>query len=152
MAIFGLIIVGFSIYIPLQRLEEFGRSGMRVDVAYQPIIEKLILVDDAARVELACAISQAEKREGTKVTTPTACDNVSSKKAVATEASEELVTLRSKATDLELERNFFFQQYRRYFLIGIFSGLLGICLCIGGFWLWYVRLQRYLDAAARKDA
>jgi len=152
LAIFGLVMIGFSIYVPLQRLEAFSRGSMYVEVAYEPIIDKLVLIDDAARADLECAISAAKKREKGQVTKPDPCEKAPTARAAATVASAELVTLRAKAAKLELERNFLFQQYRQYFVMGIVVGCLGLCLCIAGFWLWYVRLQRFLDAAVKSGA
>ena len=46
---------------------------------------------------------------------------------------------------LHLERQFWI-----YGAIGIVTSLLGLSMCVGGFWLWYVRVQKLLDAANSK--
>lgn len=149
LAISGLIVFGFSIYIPFQRFEEFERSSVQLDIVYEPIIDKLMVVDDAALIQLNCSIS---KRGGGKPKSSDPCKRVKEAKAVAAAATRELVALQAKVTNVKHERNLLFEQYRRSFVAGIFLGVLGLALCIAGFWLWYVRLQRYLDAVVRDDA
>lgn len=152
LAIFGLVVVGFSIYIPLQRLEAYGRSSVQLEAAYEPFIERLKVVDDASRTELECAISEAKKREGAEADNSSACDQVIETRAAADRARAELVALQTKIKDLQYDRNFLYGQYRLYFYMGLVAGCLGLGLCVAGFWLWYVRLQKFLDAVARRDA
>jgi len=151
LAIFGLIVVGFSFYIPLQRLEAFSRSTVLLDVAYEPMIDRLFVVGDFAEAQLHCAIRDAMRKEG-QLTKPGSCDKLASTKAAADVANADLVTLRGKVKALELERNFLYQQYVVYSVVGAVLGCIGLVLCVVGFWLWYVRLQRFLDAAVRSEA
>lgn len=152
LAIFGLVIFGFSIYVPLQRLEAYGRSSVQLAAAYESFIERLKITDDAARAELECAINQSKKNEGTKVDNFSACDQVIEARATATRVRAEFEALQTQIKSLEYDRNFLYKQYRLYLHMGFVAGSIGFGLCIVGFWLWYVRLQKFLDAAARRDA
>lgn len=150
LAIFGLVVIGFSIYVPLQRLEAYGRSSAQVEAAYEPIIERLKLIDDASRTELECAIDEARKKDGTGVDGSSACDQVIGARAVAERVRTELAALQAKIKNLQYDRNFLYGQYRLYAYMSLVAGCLGLGLCVAGFWLWYVRLQKFLDAAARR--
>lgn len=152
LAIFGLVVVGFSIYVPLQRLEVYGRSSVQLEAAYEPIIERLKVVGDASRTELECAINETKKRDGAGVDSSSACDQVIEARSVAERVRAELVALQTKIKSLQYDRNFLYGQYRLYLYMGLVAGCLGLVLCVAGFWLWYVRVQRFLDAAARRDA
>ena len=147
LAIFGLILVGFSAYIPLHALEAYSRSGLLVDLAYGPIIDRLRTVDDYSRAKLECAISGRNQ-----VSKASPCDKLPKIKAATDLANTELVLLRAKVEMLEVERNFLSRQYILYFIIGVVLGSIGFLLCVTGFWLWYVRLQRFLDAAVHSEA
>ncbi|MEO8009445.1 MAG: hypothetical protein ABI728_13135, partial [Betaproteobacteria bacterium] len=52
LAIFGLIVVGFCVYMPLQRLEAFARNSVLLSAAYQPMFDPLRVVDDYAFARL----------------------------------------------------------------------------------------------------
>jgi hypothetical protein len=150
LAIFGLIVVGFSIYIPLQRLEAFSRSNVLIDSALWPMFDRQDVLMDYVNARHDCLIEK-EKNNG-QATKPGACKELLRKKAAADAATADLVNLRRQLEPLEMERNFLYQQYVMYSRIGIVLGCIGAILCVVGFWLWYVRLQKFLDEAMRREA
>lgn len=152
LAIFGLIMFGFSIYVPLQRLEAYGISNTNLETAYEPLFEKLSIIDDASRTKLQCAINQTERGTTNKANSHGACIELMNAMEKSEKAREDLISLRSKINQLEHERSFFYKQYYFYLCLGVVAGCIGLILCVAGFWLWYIRLQRFLDAAAQKEA
>ena len=113
LAIFGLIVVGFSIYIPLQRLEAFSRSNVLIDSALGPMFDRLDALDDYETARHDCFMNEKEKKNG-QATKPGPCAEMLRKKAAADVAKADLVNLRGQLKPLEIERNFLYQQYVVY--------------------------------------
>ncbi len=151
LAIFGLIVMALSLYTPLQRLETLERNNMQRSIMYKPIIEKAKALDGIARTELECAIHEAGEDIGNdNASVDNPCVRAERAKIGAITAKKDLEVSVEKVTSLEAEHAFLLSQYQLYRTLGVVAGLTGAVLCIAGFWLWYIRLQRYLDIAARE--
>jgi hypothetical protein len=152
LAIFGLLVAAFSIYVPLLRYMEFNRLQLRADAIYGPMLDPLRVISDESMAELECSIYQAHLREKTKPPTPDPCPKVAQAKATAVPARAEVARLRLQLAPLEVERSSVWQEYVLFLYVGVFGLALGIAMCVSGFWLWYVRLQRHLDASVKAQA
>ena len=152
LAIFGLLVGAFSVYVPLLRYVEFNRLSHRTNAIYGPMIEPLKILDDEARAELECAIYQAYIRDKQQPPKLDPCPMVSAAKAKSAPARAELERLRAQVAPLEVERSSLWQEYILFLYVGIAGFIAGVAMCIAGFWLWYIRLQRYLDAAVKLEA
>ena len=152
LAIFGLLVAAFSVYVPLLRYVEFIRVSHRVDAIYGPMIESLRAIDDEARARLECAIYKAYLLEKKQPPTPDPCSDVVVVKDKTASARTELERQKAQVAPLEVERNSLWQEYVLFLYVGIGGLLTGVAMCIAGFGLWYVRLQKYLDAAVRAEA
>ncbi len=152
LAIFGLLVAGFSIYIPLQRYVEFNRLSNRASAVYGDMLGQIIALDDEAKAHAECTVIEAQKREAGKPYKFDSCDPTGAPKAKANLARNEVRRLKAKAQPLDTERTSTWQEYVPFLYLGIIGGTLGIAMCIGGFYLWYIRLQKHLDAAVRAEA
>lgn len=152
LAIFGLLILGFSIYSPMRFLNEISQGNLRVDLAYQPMFEILDETFDADHAAFECWIKQEVLREKSEIIKPHECDHYFQTKENVASVDAKLKVLQAAKEKATLERNFLIQQYRQFIHLYIALGLFGFSLCAAGFWLWYVRLQRHLDAQVRRDA
>ena len=150
-AIFGLVVGAFSVYVPLLRYVEFNRLSQKTSALYRPMVQHLIAIDDMAAAELECAIFQraADKQKTPK---PDRCINVDELKAKGGAARAELERLKTQVAPMEVERDSQWQEYVLFLYVGILGLVVGIAMCLGGFWLWYTRLQCYLDASVKLDA
>jgi hypothetical protein len=152
LAIFGLVVIMFSIYVPLLRYMEFSRLSHKADAIYAPMIEPLTALDDEARAELECTIHQAYLRDKQQPPKPDPCPAVSAAKSKGSLARAQLEKLQAQLTPIEVDRNSIWQEYMLLLYAGSLGLLVGIVMCISGFWLWYTRLQKYLDASVRQQA
>jgi hypothetical protein len=152
LAIFGLLVSAFSVYVPLLRYVEFNRLSHRADAIYGPMIEPAKILAEESHVELECAIYQAYLREKKQPSTPDPCPKVAAAKARSVPARAEVERLKMQVSPLEVERNSLWQEYVLFLYIGIGGFCAGVAMCIAGFWLWYIRLQQYLDAAVKAEA
>jgi hypothetical protein len=59
LAIFGLVLFGFSCYVPLQRLDEHAREVAKWNAAWGPILVRAQETSEVSRAELECAIEEA---------------------------------------------------------------------------------------------
>jgi hypothetical protein len=153
MAIFGLIVIVLSIYIPLQKLEPLEKNAIQLSTMYGPLLEVAKEADRDASRELDCAIYEASNEKTPEIASyKKSCELVYRTKQEAAATRKTFTEVLEKTKALEIEQAFLSGQYRLYRNLGIFTGLIGILLCVLGFWLWYVRLQRYLDISAQKNA
>ena len=151
-AIFGLVISAFSVYVPQLRYMEFNRLSQKVDAIYRPMLEPLMALDDEARIELSCAIHQAYVRDKQQPPKSDRCPMVAEIKAKAALAKVEVERLRAQAIPIEVDRRSLWQEYVLFLYVGVGGLFVGIAMGIGGFWLWYIRLQKYLDATLKNQA
>lgn len=151
LAIFGLLVLGFSVYVPLEKYVELGREVAKWSAAWKPFSVRARLGSDDAREQLRCAIEIRDgkaKRERLKY-----CRELEANAAHFEKESRarqvELAEL--EAAKIVLER--LAEQYMLYRNIGIALGVTGLLMSSGGFWLWYRRVQKQLDrvAAGRHD-
>jgi len=120
---------------------------------YKPILEKAKVLSEFALTELNCVIHKASKNianDNPSVENP--CVRAEREKDRAITAKKDFEAIKEKNTSLEAEHAFLLSQYLFYRALGLVAGLIGLVLCVAGFWLWYVRLQRYLDIASRENA
>lgn len=76
MAIFGLVLAGFSIYIPLQRLEAYDRSNLERGQVAEAVLDRLVFLDGDARKGLKCAITRTQEGEGNSLGNSDVCPKV----------------------------------------------------------------------------
>ena len=67
LAIFGLVLFGFSIYVPLQRLEEHSREVAKWNAQWGPMTERAFELEDAAIADLECVIEKNRGSSGSRV-------------------------------------------------------------------------------------
>lgn len=152
LAIFGLLVTTFSIYVPLLRYIEFNRLSLRTDAVYSPMLDPLRVLDDEAKAEAECAIYQAYVRDKQRPSMADPCPKVADARAKGVPARIAVERLQAQVAPLEIERKSVWQEYVLFLYIGIGGVVFGVLMCVSGFWLWYVRLQRYLDAAVKAEA
>ncbi len=150
-AIFGLIVWGFSFYIPLQKLDEAQLEFAKWNAEWNPILFRALDVDNNAREQLECAIADAK----VSVNDPNPdqyCEAIEAKfleqKLAASNLELNMAELRGRKNIVdELEKRY--DRYRCYGLVCTFVGFVTMIL---GFWCWYVKVQRPLDLALRREA
>ena len=152
LAIFGVLIVAFSIYVPLLRYIDLNRLSVRSDAIYGPMADPLRVLAKEATAELECVIYQDYLRDRQKPPMLNPCPTVSGAKSKGDIARPEVARLKAQVAPIEVERKSVWQEYVLFLYIGIAGFVVGVLMCIAGFWLWYDRLQRYLDAAVKADA
>jgi hypothetical protein len=148
-AIFGLILIGYSGYVCLQRLEEHSQEVVKWNARWEPLIVRAIQLTDDARDAAVCAIAAAEAKGST---TPTKADEhcaaVNAARADRQEASRvlaiEMEELRASKANLDhLRAQALFIGY-----LAIAGTVFGSGSIVVGFWFWYTRVQRPLDKEA----
>ena len=152
LAVFGLILFGFSWYVPLQRLEEHNREVARWNAAWGAMMVRAQQADDGAREVLECAITKAMPNRGTATLMTKECAQVEVAKARAHVASNELSRAMKELEGGRYLLDHLGKLYATYLTLGLATGILGLLACISGFWLWYVRVQRPLDVAINERA
>ena len=117
------------------------------------MLEKALALDDFAKTEILCELEKADT-DGLNVDRANEkhCVKAKLQGAEAAAVEKDLEIIRRTNTSLEAEYAFLLSQYRFYRALGIAFGLFGFIICILGFWLWYIRLQRYLDIEARSSS
>lgn len=148
LAILGLVVFGFSWYVPLQRLEEHNREVAKWNAAWGPIIGRAQELDDSARAELDCVIARARGTAARKSTSKD-CSEVESKSAQSKLAARDLARAMEELRSGKEMLDYLGKQFVIYRNLGIVFGTGGLLSCVVGFWLWYVRLQKPLDLANR---
>jgi hypothetical protein len=149
LAIFGLIVFGFSWYLPLQHLAENSREVAKWNAAWGPLLVREQQSDDSARAELECAIADAKMREAGKQ--PLESEECTLVKRARQQSQNEQKNLDVATAELRgglATLDYLHSQAVLYLWLGVCFGLAGLIMCITGFWFWYLRLQRYLDADA----
>jgi hypothetical protein len=151
LAIFGLLLFGFSVYVPLQRLDEYSREVAKWNAAWGPLIVRARSADDDARAELECAIA---KRRGPAIRKETLeyCREVESKSAQSKLAAKNLAIAMEELSGGKEMLEYLKRQFALYSSIGIAGAIIGAMLIFLGFYLWYVRTQRPLDMAIRSSS
>lgn len=151
LAVSGLLLAGFSVYIPIQYLEEYNRAATEYYADTERSTEKIVgLRDESVRLA-QCAIDMMDAdKKGATISKrhKEYCDRLEKAQPlpdpiVEWRANSEALKVRGQWIDI-LRAN-----YRRAEVIGNVFFVLGLGVSIGGFWLWYIRLQKYEDAAAR---
>ncbi|KAI5913786.1 hypothetical protein [Thauera sp. 2A1] len=143
LAIFGLIVFGFSFYLPLQRLEEHSRELAKWNAAWGPMLERAVQADDDSRTDLVCAIAEAEKVR--PQINSQECKGVAATRVQRANASRDLQIAMTELQSGKHMLSHLQRQFETYRTISIVTGLLGLLVCTAGFWFWYVRVQRPLD-------
>jgi len=155
LAIFGLIVTMFSVYVPLQHYIEYGRVTSRFFLATLPLGEREIAISRAGAIEAICTAAKAHSPSEPAPSdgkTDEFCKGVPIASAAASAAKEGIDKLREQVRPLEAQRDLVWQEFAIYLQFGIGGVVLGIAMTIAGFVLWYFKLQRYLDAAVKADA
>ena len=145
LAIFGLVVFGFSWYVPLQRLEDYNREAAKWNAAWGPILVRARELDDNAREDLQCAIEKTQS--AAKKSSSKDCGEIESKSAQSKMATRDLERVMAELRGGREILDYLGKQFTIYRNLGIVFGLGGLMLCVIGFWLWYVRLQKPLDIA-----
>lgn len=145
LAIFGLVVFGFSIFVPLQRLEEHSRELAKWNAAWTPLLQRALDSDDDEREALICAIAQAEKKR-TKANS-SECKHIEATRTERDQSSRDLQRAMAEQDSGRAMLAHLQQQFLIYRNIGFATAAFGLVCCVAGFWLWYVRVQRPLDAA-----
>lgn len=143
LAIFGLVVFGFSWYVPLQRLEEYGREVEKWNAAWGAIIVRVQEVGDDARAQLVCAIARARGTAARKSTSKD-CSEAESKSAQSKLAARDLARAMEELRGGREMLDYLGKQFVIYRNLGIVFGIVGLMFCVAGFYLWYVRLQKVI--------
>jgi hypothetical protein len=149
-AIFGLIVFGFSAYVPLQRLEEHNREIAKWNAAWGPIVARARGLDDDSRDALDCAIAEAKKNAIEVVAK--GCVQVEAHREQRKVAARDLARAMEELEGGKEMLGHLGLQFLIYRNIGFATGLLGLLMIFGGFRFWYFRVQKPLDAAIRRAA
>lgn len=145
LAIFGLVVFGFSWYVPLQKLEDYNREVAKWNTAWGPVLTRSRELDYNAREALECAIEKAES--STKRGLSKDCIEIELKRAQSDMATRDHERVIAELRGGREMLDYLGKQFTIYRNLGIAFGLVGLMLCVIGFWLWYVRLQKPLDIA-----
>lgn len=152
MALAGLFVAAFSTWISLQKFVEYNRATLLLDSEYGAMIPTASRMAELSLKNLACSISEAEERESKTRSDPTACQNVDAAKAESDQLGQKLRELEEHVRPMSVNRDALWQEYRMYRAGALVVGVLGLYLTGLGFWWWYDRLQRHLDAAVKADS
>jgi hypothetical protein len=145
LSIFGLIVFGFSLYLPIQRLEEHSRETARWSAAWGPLVAQLRDMDDDARKELECAIIRRERGVAANVQS---CKESDSSKAQRDKSFRQVQLAISELNSGKHNLIFLEAQFDWYRQLGIVTGAFGLFCCAVGFRFWYIKVQKPLDVAA----
>lgn len=160
LAIFGLIVTMFSVYVPLQRFLEYERVTSKYAVASKPYWDRQLTIARAGATSSLCTLekeilaadakSSAPDRGNSK--TAETCNDVQAASAAASAAEDGLDKAQEQQAGIALEREIVWHEYAIYLGFGIGGAIVGVIMTVAGFVLWYLKLQRYLDRAVKAEA
>jgi hypothetical protein len=148
LAIFGLVLIGYSLYIPLQKLQEYGHEVVKWNAAWGPLLVRSLQMYEDDRAELVCAIAKASDTAALKSTSKD-CTEVAAKSAQTKLNRQELARATAELQGGKGMLDYLEKQYVFYRNLGLATGFIGLLLCGAGFWLWYKRVQKPLDMASK---
>ena len=151
MVIFGLVVMVASAYFTLQQLQELNRAQFQRRLSDAEVRWRWKVVLDQLDRQVECsrdALSLPESGEKRAARRKYCAEFKAASEQMRAEVEQRLSELAQSGVHQNWAR-LMEANYKRWRLAGVIGGVFGFSLSVAGFILWYVRLQRYEDAAAR---
>lgn len=147
LALSGLLLFGFCIYTPLQKLDQLAEGDANLTAARAGVTEaksKLTDYDNLRTIDCPPGVKVPIGR------LIDCADWLKEAKAAADAATSALPGLQEKENEASARSTFLNTQYSRYVFVCWLGVVIGAVSAIFGFIWWYSRLQRFLDKATAR--
>ena len=162
LAIFGLIIMVFSLVFPYRIANECGLKAIEIsgelkilDLEIGSLKEDIAKFKEAVQGTMQDIIKIEKNRKLTKIEKDTIRTEALKKKDILAQKREKLLRIAIKNEELNNNNNkilYLLNQVRQYRIIFNFAAFSGFLMTILGFYFWYHRLQKYQDAVIKKKS
>lgn len=147
LAVFGLVLLGFGLWLPLQRYDAAAEQSARAEDEWVPLYPKV-----GQHFRLALLGFDCSRSPDDKTPLPAKCSELPELEAKWAAVSTDYSSALAEATASTRRTEFLVAQYKQYAWIGGGIGAVGAFLSALGFTLWYTRIQRFQDATLRSEA